>query len=168
MGYSTDFTNSFGLNKPLSTAHLNYLTKFAETRRMKRNASIAAKFPDPIREAAGLPIGDKGAYYVGSTGEFGQDEDNSIINYNTEPMGQPGLWCQWIPSPDGDGIEWDGGEKFYNYVEWLEYIIKHFLAPWGYVLNGKVTWQGEESDDFGKIIVKKNVVTIKNGEKVYR
>jgi hypothetical protein len=38
----------------------------------------------------------------------------------------------------------------------LEYLIDHFLAPWGYVLNGEVNWQGEREDDTGKIIVADN------------
>jgi len=25
-------------------------------------------------------------------------------------------------------------------VEWLEYLISHFIEPWGYTLNGSVTW----------------------------
>jgi hypothetical protein len=166
MGYSTDFTGSFGLNEPLSTAHLNYLTKFSQTRRMNRDEKIAENFRDTVRESVNLPVGPDGAYYVGASDDFGQCNDSSIRSYNSPPTGQPGLWCQWIPLGNED-IGWDGGEKFYNYIEWLEYIIKHFLAPWGYVLNGTVAWQGEDSDDFGKIVVKNNVVTIKRGKKVY-
>lgn len=71
----------------------------------------------------------------------------------------PGYYCQWVPTEDGIGIEWDGGEKFYEYVEWLEYIIKHFLEPKGYVLNGAVRYQGEEIGDVGRIEVKDNQVT---------
>lgn len=70
----------------------------------------------------------------------------------------PGYYCQWVPTDDGMGIEWDGSEKFYQYVEWLEYIIKHFLAPKGYELNGAIRYQGEEIGDVGRIEVKKNVV----------
>lgn len=66
------------------------------------------------------------------------------------------------------GIAWNGHEKFYDYVEWLEYLVENFLKPWGYKLNGTVTWQGEDSGDFGKIIVKENVVSTKRGRKVYR
>ena len=58
---------------------------------------------------------------------------------------------------------WNGGEKFYNYIEWLEYLIKNLLEPWGYALNGEVTWQGEERDDIGKLIVTNNKVSVKNG-----
>lgn len=76
-----------------------------------------------------------------------------------EGVNIPGIWCQWVPTHDGVGIEWDGMEKFYGYVEWLEYIIEHFLGPKGYVLNGVVRYQGEDIEDVGRIEVKDNVVT---------
>lgn len=79
----------------------------------------------------------------------------------------PGIWCDWAPTEDGMGIEWNGAEKFYDYVEWLQYIIDNFIKHWGYVLNGEVTWEGEGSGDLGKIIVKDNVVTHKRGRIVY-
>ena len=167
MGYSTDFQGSFNLNTPLTESHKNYLHKFSETRRMKRDPKKAAELPDPIRVAAGLKIGPEAAYFVGGAGWAGQDRDASILDYNREPSSQPGLWCQWVPNEDGDEIVWDEGEKFYNYVEWLRYLITHFLKPWGYVLNGEVEWQGEESDDFGKILVENNNVIVKRGWKVF-
>lgn len=76
-------------------------------------------------------------------------------------------YCQWIPTLDGTGITWDGGEKFYDYVAWLKLIIRRFLRPWGLVLNGQVTWQGEESDDMGMIEVIDSVVSTKKAEIVY-
>lgn len=72
--------------------------------------------------------------------------------------GMPGYYCQWIPTEDGTGLAWDGNEKFYDYVEWLEYLIKTFLIPWGITCNGDVEWYGEESDDRGIIRVRNNKV----------
>jgi hypothetical protein len=46
-------------------------------------------------------------------------------------------------------IEWDGGEKFYEYEDWLKYLIAKILAPKGYSLAGSVEFQGEDSDDHG-------------------
>ena len=74
----------------------------------------------------------------------------------------PGLWCQWVPTEDGTGLEWDGGEKFYSYVEWLEYLIKHFIEPWGLVLNGEVEWRGVEWNDTGTIYAIDNKVKGEN------
>jgi len=74
----------------------------------------------------------------------------------------PGIHCQWVPSGDLLSIEYDGGEKFYNYTEWIEYLIKEFLIPWGYTLNGKVYWSGEDDDDTGFITVTDNDVRTTN------
>jgi hypothetical protein len=79
----------------------------------------------------------------------------------------PGYYCQWVPTDDGLGIAWDGGEKFYEYVEWLNYIIEHFMRPWGITVNGEVKWFGESSSDTGMIVVTDNVVTTKKGRLVY-
>lgn len=162
MGYSTDFSGSFDLDKKLTDEHYAYLEKFADTRRMQRDANTAKSLPDPLRIAVGLPMGAEGGYFVGGNGLSGQDTDKSVKNGNMPPKGQPGLWCQWIPQTNDKGqssIEWDGGEKFYEYIPWIKYLIKHFLEPWGYVVNGQVKWQGEEMDDRGVIMVENNVVT---------
>jgi hypothetical protein len=142
----------------LAPEHAAYLRAFNETRRMARDSAIAATLPDPVREGAGLPIGVQGGYFVGGEGYAGQSEDPSVRDYNRPPRGQPGLWCGWTPTDDGTAIVWDGGEKFYSYVEWLEYLIEHFLAPWGYFLDGQMEWQGEEDEDTGVITVHNNVV----------
>jgi len=172
MGYTTDFSGQFEIDKPLAPEHLAYLEAFNGSRRVTRNAKIAEGLPDPVRLAAGLPIGVEGGYYVGSAADnYVQTEDASINmnrgDYNYPPKGQPGLWCQWVPNDGGTAIEWDGGEKFYDYVPWLNYLIEHFLKPWGYVLNGEVGWQGEESGDVGKIIVKNNDVRVLRGRIVF-
>ncbi len=159
MGYTTDFIGTFTLDKPLTPEHKTYIEKFSGSRRMQRDEYTTERMDDPYRIAVGLPIGSDSAYFVGGFGWFGDEEDGSIKDYNIPPRGQPGLWCHWVPTKDGMGIEWDGGEKFYRYIDWLKYIIQHFLKPWGYVLNGKVNWEGEDRNDVGTIVVKDNTVT---------
>lgn len=155
MGYHTELEGRFNLDKELEPYHSAYLCAFSESRRMKRKAKIAAKLSDFRREAVNLPIGEEGEFYVGD----GQDE--SVVDSNHPPKTQPGLWCDWVPTPDNKGIEWNQSEKFYNYVEWLQYLITNFLSPWGYLLNGEVKWRGEEWGDAGKIVVKDNKITTK-------
>jgi len=147
MGYSTSFEGQLKFNKQLSLDDHTFLTKLAQTRRMARN--VDAKY------------GVEGEFYV-------DDETTGVIDYNTPPSTQPGLWLDWEPTEDGWYLEWNESEKFYDYVEWLEYLINKILAPKGYVLNGEITWQGEEPDDIGKIIVKDNKVTTMQGEIIYK
>ena len=167
MGYTTDFKGQFAVSPPLKPEHVAYINAFSGTRRMKRDGRKATPLPDPVRLAAGLPVGPSGSYFVGGVGFAGQDHDNSVLEHNTPPSTQPSLWCQWKATEDGTAIEWDGGEKFYEYIEWICYLVHHFFAPWGYTLNGEVRWQGESDDDKGKIIITNNVVTTKNGRVVY-
>ena len=200
MGYTTDFSGDFAIEPKLKPEHHAYLTQFSQTRRVARDAEKAEKLPDPIRIAAGLPVGLEGAYFVGNDSFRGQQSDESVIDGNTPPGvpsstpffkmsspsynwymewlaakelglrcgGQPGLWCQWIPNDDGTALEWDGGEKFYEYEDWLRYLIEHFLAPWHYTVNGEVEWKGEDSSDIGLLVVKNNIVSVKLGSIVYR
>jgi len=144
MGYTTEFTGQFDFDKRLDSKTHEFLIKFSDTRRMKRDV--------------GPEYGVDGEFYVDGTGWKGQDKDSTIIGYNTPPSTQPSLWCDWAPTKDGLHIEWNGMEKFYDYVAWLEYIIKNFFQPKGYVLNGDVRWQGEEPGDQGHIVVVDNCV----------
>lgn len=154
MGYTTDFNGQFNLNKQLSPKMQQYLKLLNETRRMKRSTDEA--------------FGVQGEFFVFGGGDFGQDHEPNIIDFNNPPSTQPSLWNQWTPTEDGMGIEWDNGEKFYNYTEWLVYLIHKVLAPNGYVLNGVVQWSGEETGDVGEIIVENNRVYTQEwkGEKI--
>lgn len=133
--------------------------------------------------------GNDGEYFCMDDVQHGQLRDDSIIDYNESPgkleydknidfrlrwdenerrikdgKCQPGLWCQWVISEDGTLLEWDGGEKFYYYTEWLKYMISHFFQPWGIKLNGEIEWEGEDRNDRGKIVVKDNEVKIKQAK----
>lgn len=157
MGYTTTFEGQVAVVPPLSKEEIDFLNKFAATRRMNRT---------------------KGPYFVDGTGSHGQGQDADIRDHNAPPQGQPGLWCQWVPTEDGAAIEWDGGEKFYDSVEWMAYLIEHFIgsAPkakaqlpflQAHTLNGVIEAQGEESGDIWRLIVKDNEVRAKKARIVY-
>ena len=166
MGYHTDFFGSFDIHPSLKPEHIAYLKQFAYVRHMKRDPEKTALRPDPLREAVGLSVGLEGAYFVGAGGDFGQEGHvystaaDDVLDHNHEPADQPGLWCQWVPSEDGAELKLDDGEKFYEYVEWLEYLIKHFLEPWGYTVSGQVDWEGDDRDDRGRIDVTVNIIKV--------
>lgn len=154
MGYTTEFDGCFTLNKPLDDETYNFLVKLNETRRMKRN--LPEKY------------GVDGEFYVEGGGEFGQDKEENVVDSNVPPSTQPGLWCQWVPSEDRLTIGWDEGEKFYDYIEWIKYIIEKILTPRGYVLSGAIKWEGEENSDMGIIEIHENKVVIKRGYVSYK
>ncbi len=94
MGYTTDFSGSFKLDKPLIIAHKRYLEIFSKSRRAKRNKKEIEEIDDPVREAVNLLVGREGEYFVG-------DENFGVVDGNRPPATQPSLYCQWIPSDDG-------------------------------------------------------------------
>jgi hypothetical protein len=149
MGYTTDFIGKFSFNKELDHYTHDLLVGLATTRRMARYFENEE-------------YGADGEFYCEDRENFGQNNHHSIMNRNRPPSTQPSLWLQWIPTEDGLHLEWDGNEKFYSYVEWLQYLIDRILEPRGYKLNGKVTWQGEESNDMGQIDVVDNKITVKH------
>ena len=166
MGYTTDFYGSLKFNKPVEEWLVDYINKFSDTRRMKRDPEkIKELFPDWESKCFNGNLGVDGCYFIGGGGFAGQDHDKSILDYNRPPVRQPGLWCQWIINYNGE-LEWDGNEKFYEYVEWLEYLVENFFAPLGYILNGDIEFQGEDYDDFGTIHVIDNVVDTQYGIRI--
>lgn len=161
MGYTTTFQGRFELDKRLTPEHAAYLARFADTRRMKRIQVMLNDLPDPLRVAAGLPLGREGGYFV--AGEAANDplqewDDPSVVDDSEPPVGQPSLWCDWVPTADNGGIAWNGREKFYRCEAWLFYLIEHFLKPWGYTLHGQVTWRGQDTSDRGTIHVAHNKI----------
>lgn len=85
----------------------------------------------------------------------------SVIGIGREVVEAPDGYCQWELTDGYTSLQWDGGEKFYDYIKWLEWICAHFVKD-GIKLNGSVQWQGEEIGDVGIIRVKdNNVITEK-------
>lgn len=169
MGYSTEFFGEFKFNKPVTEQLAEYINRFSGTRRMPRdNEKIKEIYPNWKELCFFGELGNKGEYFAPPDGNsFGQNHDDSIIDYNGfKESVHPGLWCQWVVNEDRTALVWDEGEKFYGYVEWLRYLIKHFFEPLGYVLNGEMEFQGEESEDFGIITVIDNVVSQSYGLRV--
>lgn len=83
------------------------------------------------------------------------EDINCFSSKRHDEKGYPGIWCQWIINSNGK-LAWNGAEKFYYYVEWLQYLIREYFEAQGYKLNGKVNYQGERMEDFGMICIKQN------------
>lgn len=89
---------------------------------------------------------------------------------NPKKNDYPGNYCQWVVTEDGRFVEWDRNEKFYDSVEWMQYLIDHFLGLnpiakdkleflEGHSLNGHIDAQGELKDDQWSLIVKDNTIS---------
>ncbi|GAB3970754.1 hypothetical protein V1634_22390 [Plantactinospora veratri] len=164
MGYETRFSGQVHIAPPLNAAELRYLTRFAEVRHMHRT---------------------RGPYFVDGGGHAGQDIEPDVLDGSEPPTGQPGLWCQWVPSGDGSALGWDEEEKFYDAERWMAYLIDTFLRPgatlagelaapipgrvypeefaeftFDHVVDGVIEAEGEEPDDRWRLEVRENVVYV--------
>ena len=160
MGYDTDFTGSFSLDRPLDKETKKILKGLNYTRRVKRDPNKLAKELDITPRECIKLYGEECEFYFNFDGDFGQSETGGIIDFNLTPDCQPSLWCKWHYNEKDNTIEWDGAEKFYEYIPWIEYLIKNILEPKNYKLNGSVRWDGEEFGDVGTILIKDNDVYI--------
>jgi hypothetical protein len=130
------------------------------------NEKIKELYPNWAALCFNGDLGVEGEYFIGGIGFMGQTDDDSVLNHNSPTRRQPGLWCDWEITEDGKALTWNGNEKFYDYEEWLRYLIDNFFTPLGYVLNGDVRWQGEDYDDFGTISVVDNEVYMEEGIRI--
>ena len=172
MGYTTEFNGSFRLSKTATPEQVKYINLFAYTRRMRRNNKVLfelykGKFgligcDKKVKNGTAIPndYGIDGEFFCRDDNDFGQSKDSSIIDFNGPPKTQPGLWCKWELSEDGKELKWNEVEKFYGYTLWLKYLIEKFFIPWGIELNGRVRFQGEDSNDFGTITIIKNKISL--------
>ena len=108
MGYTTDFLGHIEIDPPLNDQEMTYLSAFHHSRRWDRPGGPYDVPPNPFAE---------------------ERPEGGLDRYNRPGRGQPELYCQWEVSWDGCCLSFDGDEKFYEPVQWLRYLIDHFLAP---------------------------------------
>lgn len=108
MGYTTDFIGHIDITPSLNDEEIAYLSAFSDSRRFERPG---------------------GPYDVPGNPRAEDEHGLPGHNYNVPPAGQPGLWCDWVPCWDGCCLSYNGVEKFYAPVEWMRYLIEHFLKP---------------------------------------
>ena len=162
MGYTTWFEGGLTPNKPFKKEFVNYINAFSEKRHEPRDVEIIKRSdPDWAKHCLDGNLGPYGMYYVGNFDE-GVIDRSLAKSYTC-----PGYWCNWCINEETGVVEWNGGEKFYQYTDWLIYLIENFFEPAGYILNGEFIWIGEDSDDRGKISVVNNKVSEFLGEIVY-
>ena len=154
MGYTTDFIGHIDIAPALNEAELAYLDAFRLSRRFDRPG---------------------GPYEVPSNPYSDDREGVDVDTYNRTAPGQPQLWCQWQACWQGCCLAFDGHEKFYQPVRWMEYLIEHFLQPgaeasrtrlpvfdefsFDHRLNGLVVGCRRDNKELFGIRVRDNVVT---------
>jgi hypothetical protein len=139
MSFPCYFRGTVLLDRSLLAHEQAYLEAFAATRHVQCREELLVPLADPLREAVGLPVGPEGAYAVSAP-----PVSDAIVDQNQPPAGQPGLWCDWVPTVDGTALVCKEGDTGVANVEWIGYLIAHFFQPWGYTVNGRVLWHTDE------------------------
>lgn len=160
MRYPIQFDSHLTLDRPLSPQHLAYLNQFVQIRRVALSVEHLQAIPDPLREAVGLPLGEEGAYFVDLDFDHERLLEPMVLNINKPPHGQPSLWCAWRFDLGGASLSYSDSYNLYRCYVWLQYLLEHFLLPWGYRVHGEIYWQGAEAADHGKITAHGNTLDI--------
>lgn len=82
----------------------------------------------------------------------------------------PDHYFQWEVTKDRKGVQWNGGEKFYDYVEWLQWLIDVLKKKQhgNIMLSGQIEYRGEDSRDWGFLkIVDGKAVKVENPLKAW-
>ena len=158
IGYTTDFTGQFRLDRRLAPEHAAYLRAFNEARHMRLNAKRAETVADHWRVAAGLPVGREGMYCTFMTA--GASAARGLVLEDASPLGpNTSRYCGWVPTDDDRGIAWDGAASG-GFAAWLAFVVEHFLDRWGYAVRGAVAWEGETAGDTGVLVVLNNRIVV--------
>ncbi len=129
---------SLTITPPLEPAQRAYLGAFHASRRVARDPAVLGDVPDPARDAVHLPLGPEAGYFVADVND--ETTGSGVIDVNRPALGQPSLYCDWVPTSDGSALEWAGEDSFEAPVEWIAYLDATFLGPWQRQVTGHVDW----------------------------
>lgn len=159
MGYDTYLYGEIDISPAIPDTLAEYINKFCETRRMKRDVSkLQAKFNGG--QGYYGDYGIEGAYFVGGSGCAGQDIDETVIDGNKPPEGVPEIWMDYLKiNSNSNAIVTNDETRSYHIEESIKYVIDHFIAPTGSLCNGEIECVGQDRDDRFAIVVEDNVVS---------
>lgn len=78
--------------------------------------------------------------------------------HDGDPMA-PSIHCDFEVNSDATGLVWNGSEKTYEAIDWIQLICDDFLDEFGVLANGSLVANGESRGDVWRLDVKDNVVT---------
>lgn len=152
MGYNTDFDGEIKINPALPKDIANYIRDFSRVKHIKRDPEVVPS----LNDGKGLSYcfngnpGPDGCYYIGKDESLGTGE---------EELDGLSLWCDFTVSQDGSEIMWNQSSRTIKALEWISFLINHFIAPFGHVCNGTIECCGDNFDDKWEICVENNEVT---------
>ena len=178
MSNMTNLYGHFVLDRPLTAEQIAYLEHFLQMKRYIWDEAFIQGFPDPLREAVSLPVGLQGMYFTGCNDQTFDALQPGIIRdyfdpfkvpYEPEEVQQevkaryplvlalPRGHAPWGPTADDMGMSGDRVDNWREPVAWLQFLLDHFLLPWGYELKGEVVYKTFEGEE-GRFVVRDNRV----------
>ena len=134
-GDCTELEGYFKVNKPLDEETQFIIRGLRHGMSHRRDSQQLANHLGISLEVCFKNYGVDGQLYM-------EDNDIAVMprqRHEEERIpNQPSTRFSWKYFPEEQAIRWDRSEKFYCYVEWIQYLIDYVLAPRGYVLNGHV------------------------------
>lgn len=152
------------LDRSLTDEQALYLFKLYKTPRFRRDNWELWDIPDPCRSAVDLPLGVDSEFYMGPMG-LGLMRDLS------PPKRQPSRYCGWLPSHHKRWIMWGGevsGSHYNMPAEWLKYLLRNILTPWGHSVNGYVEWYDDSFENVGAIQVEASLAYVLKPREITR
>lgn len=170
MSYYTYFDGAIQFNKPLNNDLADFIKKFAATRHFQRDTETLMQeldenninIKDILPPVPGInDFGENCKFFAipNHDSKWNNTWLDSVMDFNSPPEDCPSLWCDIYLSKTHDKLYLRNGTN-YRYVSWLEWLIKYFFAPAGYILNGSVCYNGEDRDDRGVIVVENNSISV--------
>lgn len=151
-------TGSLKFNKPPTKELVDYIRLFGNIRHMIRNVEKIKRIdPNWEQHCFNGNLGIEGEYYIPYKEDDSFDPITSVTEKNCYPKTQPNFYCHWFINIDNE-LVWDGNPFFNQNIQWLQYLIKNFFEPLGYVLNG-------ELETTVKICVEDNKITTRENNK---
>lgn len=68
------------------------------------------------------------------------------------------VWSPWSINKEGTELYIECSGSAYYWEEVLQLMVDQFFTPKGIILNGEMTWDGEEGGDLGRLIVKDSII----------
>jgi hypothetical protein len=169
MGYNTKFKGSLKLSKTLTKEQQKWFNDWTTIRKKHydsnklmehykgvgsldgdygENGEFFGYIPNELRDGDNVWKSDYSQWVNGSSDLMFPIEGKN----NDSPSNQPSLWNNWMIV--GDELFYNDGDKFYGYIEWLEYIRTKILSKWGITFEDgyKIKWRGEDKGDRGSIV----------------
>jgi hypothetical protein len=149
MGYNYFYSGGVGLDKPLDEKTKKLIERLCLVNRVKRDVSKIDSDPKDY--------GVEGEFHLNLTNNTNCE---STIDELDPPSSPPDTSSCWKYDAKGNFMYVDDNYNgsWEDVMQWLNYYITKIFKPRGYILDGKICYDGEERDDGGSIICQHNKV----------